>query len=61
MSIPKLLTAEQLTGPLQMKLPAVYDFLNTLPDGPDGIIIRFGRRIRVKEDALLKWLADGGR
>ena len=58
MSISNLLRAEQLKEPLQMEMPAIYDLLRTLPD---GIVVRFGRRIRVREDAFLNWLANRGK
>lgn len=57
MSLPKLLKAEQLTDPLGMDLPAVYELLKTLPS---GVVVRFGRRLRVNEDAFKDWLAAGG-
>lgn len=57
MSLPRLLKAEQLTEPLKLDIQAVHTLLRGLPD---GIVVRFGRRIRVNEEKFLAWLDKGG-
>lgn len=51
-----LVTAEELVEPLKMSLHSVYDFLKKVPP---GIVVRLGRRVRVKEAKLVKWIQDG--
>lgn len=52
----RLVTAEDLTGPLKMPLHGVYGFLKTVPP---GIVVRLGRRVRVKEAKLIQWIEAG--
>jgi len=40
-----------------MPLHGVYDLLKKVPD---GIVVRLGRRIRVKEREFMEWVMAGG-
>lgn len=57
MALPKLLTAEELVEPLKLGLPAVYELIKVMPQ---NIVVRFGKKIRINEEELAKWILSGG-
>lgn len=56
-ALPKLATVEDLATLLNMSKAGVYALLHKVPK---DIVVRLGRRVRVKEKELLEWINAGG-
>lgn len=54
---PVILRADELAQRLKMPIAGVYDLIKKLPP---HMVIRLGRRVRVREREFLEWLNAGG-
>lgn len=55
-SQPRLVTVEELAEAVRVPVQGIYDLLKKVPD---GIVVRLGRRMRVKETAFIEWMNAG--
>jgi hypothetical protein len=53
----RFITVKEFSILLKVRLPRAYELARRLPP---GIRVELGRQLRINEDALSRWLAEGG-